>query len=294
MKAVVPSAQCAPAPDAAEDSGMSGQACHWEQHAKQWRFVGLPLRPSREDVRIMEGLARRYGQAPRMLALLFGVTPELAAMDWPDGTRLLAVDRSEGMIRHVWPQSGMGIASHMIRGDWNALPIRGGSLDMVIGDGFYTPLNYPQDYLRLGAELVRVLRPGGLYLIRAFIRPDVPETIRAIKADLFAARIGSFHAFKWRLAMALHGSLQEGVQLSEVWNQWHAMRCEADQAGVSLSWPAEEIATIDAYRGVAARYTFPTLAELRDVLQPHFIEKECHIPGYELGGRCPILLLARR
>lgn len=294
MKAIVTPAQCAPAPDAAGDFDMDGHECHWEQHAKQWRFVGLPLRPAREDVRIMEGLVKDYGQGRHLLALLFGVTPELAAMDWPEGARLLAVDRSEGMIRHVWPRSGLGVASHMIRGDWNALPIRGGSLDMVIGDGFYTPLNYPQDYLRLGYELYRVLRPGGFYLIRAFIRPEVAEGIHVVKHDLFAGRIGSFHAFKWRLAMALHGSLHEGVRLSEVWNQWHAMRCEADQLGVPLNWPEEEIATINAYRGVETRYTFPTLAELRDALHPLFIEKECHIPEYELGERCPILLLARR
>jgi SAM-dependent methyltransferase len=242
----------------------------------------------------MEELARKYGQERHLLALLFGVTPELAAMNWPDGARLLAVDRSEGMIRHVWPQTGLGVASHMIRGDWNALPIRGGSLDMVIGDGFYTPLNYPRDYLRLGSELFRVLRSGGAYLIRAFIRPDVAEGIDAVRRDLMAGRIGNFHAYKWRLAMALHGSLHEGVRLSDVWAQWHAMRGEADQLGMQLDWPAEEIATIDAYRGVETRYTFPTLTELREALHPHFIEQECHIPGYELGERCPILLLTRR
>lgn len=284
----------APAPAASTARGTDRHESHWEQHARQWRYVGGPLRPCEEDVRIMERLVRSHRQGHALLALLFGVTPELAAMRWPEGTRLLAVDRSEGMIRDVWPHSGLDVAAHVIRGDWNALPIRDGSLDLVIGDGFYTPLNYPRDYLRLGSELFRVLRPGGHYLIRVFIRPDRPETLEAVRQDFLAGRIISFHAFKWRLAMALHGSLDAGVRLADIWDQWQVMRREADRQGLKPDWPEAEVATIDAYRGVATRYTFPTLAELRDILRPHFIEQECHFPAYELGERCPILLLARR
>ena len=52
------------------------------------------------------------------------------------------------------------------------------------------------------------------------------------------------------------------------------------------------IATIDAYRGAPACYSFPTLAELRAVLAGAFSEQACRMLDYELGERCPILLLA--
>lgn len=267
---------------------------HWERHARQWRHVGLPLRPSPDDVRIMQNLIRSLDPGRFKRALLFGVTPELATMDWPDGTRLLAVDRSEGMIRHVWPRSGLTVAAHVICGNWNRLPVADGSLDMVVGDGFYTPQTYPGDYLRLGAELHRALRPGGCYLIRVFVRPEEREGMDAIQRDFLAAGIGTFHALKWRIAMALHGSLEDGVRLADVWRHWTTMRAEAERLGIAPAWPPEEISTIDAYRDMEARYTFPTLAELREILGAHFIELACHVPGYELGDRCPILMLTRR
>lgn len=266
---------------------------HWEQHALNWRHVGLPLRPTGQDVRIMESLlAAHLDQAARVL--LLGVTPELARLRWPDRTHLLAVDRSAGMIQRVWPGDALALDAQVIRGDWNALPLSDGCRDTVIGDGFYTPLAYPSDYRRLGRELARVLRPGGLYLIRAFVRPDAAESLEAIEADLLAGRIGTVHALKWRLAMLLHDDLATGVRLDAVWRLWDDLRAQPAVADRLRQWPAEEVATLEAYRGAPGRYTFPTLTELRAALAPDFTELDCRLPDYELGDRCPILLLETR
>jgi hypothetical protein len=60
-------------------------------------------------------------------------------------------------------------------------------------------------------------------------------------------------------------------------------------------WSAEELRTIEAYRDVAARYAFPTLAELRDVIGEAGLDVvSVSTPGYELGERCPTLVLGRR
>ena len=59
--------------------------------ARHWNLLGPPLRPSRDDVAILEGVVQSLHTAPRVL--LLGVTPELATLAWPAGTELVAVDR---------------------------------------------------------------------------------------------------------------------------------------------------------------------------------------------------------
>ena len=227
-------------------------------------------------------------------ALLLGVTPELASMNWPDGTRLLAVDRCKGMINQVWPKQGLPTMAWVIRGDWHRLPVRSASIDLVIGDGFFAPLVYPKDYLSLGAEIRRVLGPGGRYVIRPFVRPQHPETLAAIDDDLWSGKIGNFHVLKWRLAMSLHGSLDQGVCLKDVWTTWNQLTADTRVLVQRPGWHREEIDTINAYRDRDTIYTFPTLAELRQILATDFVELDCQFPEYELGECCPTMVFSTK
>lgn len=265
--------------------------------------MGAPLRPLAEDVSLFERLVgaaagERAGRAVRRAALL-GVTPEIARMRWPRGTRLAAFDRCPGMIAEVWPRAALApeTRAHATRADWRVLPVADGTFDVVVGDGCYTLLDAPAGFRGLGAEAARVLAPGGAFVMRFFVRPERAEPLDDVFAALAAGEIGSFHAFKWRLAMALHGTLAEGVAVAAVWAAWAswvAREGGADALAARLGWPAAEVRTIDAYRDAPARYTFPTLAEARELLGEHFVERGCHVGAYELGERCPTLLLTPR
>jgi hypothetical protein len=93
--------------------------------------------------------------------------------------------------------------------------------------------------------------------------------------------------------MALHEGLDRGVGVGRVWEAWHEARLDVHDLAERTGWHVEEIQTIDAYRGSPARYTFPTLEEARGYLSADFEEISCHFPDYELGERCPTLLLRR-
>lgn len=272
---------------------------HWNQHARQWQFVGPPLRPTREDVDLFvrlvdEGLPRTRtpGRPPR--AALLGVTPELASMRWPEGMRLAAFDRCPGMLTEIWPGASLAPSAAAVRADWRELPVADGTFDVVVGDGCYTLVDSVAGYRALGAAVARTLAPDGAFVMRFFVRPETPEVLADVFAALRAGRIGSFHAFKWRLAMALHGTLDEGVRVAAVWKAWHEHEGDADGLAARLGWRVAEVRTIDAYRQADARYTFPTLAEAREILALHFVEETCCFARYELGDRCPTLRLRRR
>ncbi|MGH8671833.1 MAG: methyltransferase domain-containing protein [Burkholderiales bacterium] len=268
---------------------------HWNKHARQWQHIRPPLRPCREDIDILEraiAIWHRSRQSGSIRALLLGVTPEIATLCWLKRTDLLALDLSHAMLHNVWP--GSRLAAVAACADWARMPLADGSRDVVVGDGCYTLLGYPQGYREVTTEVRRVLSADGLFIMRFFVRPDQPEPLENVWFDLRAGCIGNFHILKWRLAMALHGSLEEGVRLADVWEAWSTSVPDHTALGESLHWPVEEIATIDAYRGVAARYTFPTLAEARATLSAAFSEIGCHVPSYELGQRCPTLVMSAR
>lgn len=268
---------------------------HWQQHAAQWHLLGSPLRPCFEDTRLFEEIVRSWAVAAgcsRPLALLLGVTPELADMGWPPETRLLAVDHCLGMIAKVWPKNAAR-AALAVRGEWQALPLAAGTTDIVLGDGCFTLLSYPGGAQKVIVELAEILSPRGCLALRLFVRPRQRERVDQVFADLQEGQISSFHALKWRLAMALHGpTAEDGVRLADVWQVWQD--APVDKAAIisERGWSPTTMATIDNYQGRSARYTFPTLEEIRRAFSPYFQEEACLFGQYELAQRCPILVFS--
>lgn len=267
---------------------------HWNQHAVNWRHFDSPLRPIEEDIRWFEQALPASGSVKRRKALLLGVTPELACMQRPEQLDLYAVDQCVSMIRNVWPQSEYERSS-VFCGDWFRIPFPDHSLDAVLGDGVLVFFPFvgvsASGGKALLTEIKRVLHPAGRLLLRVFIRPDNNESLEAIHSDLFAGRIGSFHAYKWRLAMAMHGNISDGVRPAEVWRKWREFVPDSSVLAKTTGWHENAIATIEAYRDSSAVYYFPTMNELREMLGHEFAIVDSYISGYELGERCPLLAL---
>lgn len=269
---------------------------HWNAYAARFRHVGPPLRPGAADVSHLRDAVSRH--APRDMvsgqALLLGVTPEIADIAWDPPLQLLAIDQSAGMIQGIWPGDTARRRARV--GDWLTLAppsdVRG--FELVVGDGVLTLFEYPAGYAVLGAALARLLRPGGLLAVRLFCRVEPSESVSDVMQALWAGRIGNFHAFKWRLAMALQGDATRGVRLADIWS------CFVEQAGSvralaeRTAFPEPEVSTIEGYRGVQACYSFSTELEVVELLAPHFELLETWHGSYELGERCPHLTLRRR
>jgi SAM-dependent methyltransferase len=263
----------------------------WEREWLWWHRLGTPLRPAAEDIEILgrliaQGCGARGCRQPE--AVLLGVTPEIASMQWPIGTRLLAIDRSQGMIDNVWPKQPFARAT-VISGEWTKMPMVAGSYDVATGDGCFSQLSYPEGYDALVQELRRILKPGGLFAMRAFVRPEPAESVEALLADLNAGKIRNFHVFKWRFNMALQSDIAAGVRLRDIWDAFTGEFGDPSALAAQRGWPFETVETIHAYREVDARYTYPTLSELREKLAC-FSEVACVYPTYEMADRCPTLL----
>jgi len=263
---------------------------HFSQLAAKWSHFGPPLRPSPDDTAAVQRAVSQM--PPGSHAVVLGLTPEIIGCDWPAHVTLTAIDHSPAMIAALWPPEKAPAKARAVLGDWCAMPLASGSVDLVAGDGCYVLLDYPDGYAALACEVRRVLRPGGRYVMRVFLRPECGETVAQVAQALADGAVGSVHALKLRLLAAVHGASGKGSRLDEVWRAWSAMasRLPARLAGVR-GWTPEEIVGVESYRDMQARYYLPTLAEARRTLQQWFVETDCACGRHELADRCPTFVL---
>ncbi len=267
---------------------------YWDLLAGQFQHQHPPLRPCSEDIRIYEH-AMQPGQSEpprsRTRALLLGVTPEIVGLAWPAGTDLLAAEKSQPMIDRFWPGNLPG-RRQVVRENWFNLKLEDHSLDLVVGDGVLTSLNYPDQYCQLARLISRWLKPEGRLILRVFARPPKPDSWTEILADLKAARISKFDILKWRLAMVLQKDIREGVVLNEVYRAWATLEREHALLLSQAGWPRATMDTIKLYDGRMERYTFPTVEELDEAFLPVLQRVSWVEPGYDFGHCCPIVSYA--
>ncbi len=224
--------------------------------------------------------------SPNASCLLLGVTPELARLP----VRMTAIDNNAAMIAVLWSANQPEHAA--IQGDWLDMPFQKNSFTHILGDGSLTLLAYPLQYQQLFTHLNQLLKPDGKVLLRLFINPEQGETCAHVCQQAMHGQIGSFHAFKWRLSMAL--SAESGLPNICVGNT-HATfnRLLPDRSALveATGWHLDDIATIDLYRGSVAQYSYPTLAQVRRILLPEFRETDLLQGSYELAERCPTIML---
>ncbi len=271
---------------------------HWRPFAGQWALFSSPARPCAEDVRILEEMiaagTNLFVTTARKRAWLLGITPEIAMANWPREVDLLAVERVQAMIDSTWP--GDTECRQAICADWTHAPFPDESFDLVIGDGCLMVVGFPDELSRLLASVHRCLRRDGYLLLRLFCRPDAAETPDAVIAELHSGAIGSFQAFKWRLAMAVQGIADApDVAVDDVWQIWNAAQIDTGTLAQARGWTPVQIGTMEFYRGSPARYNFMRFDDtIRHLQRAGFDLLATRTGSYELAERCPHVLLRKR
>lgn len=270
----------------------------WQRNSALWQQLASPLRPSAEDIDLYQKALKAWrnwhgDEADKVL--LLGVTQELRAMPWPADATLLSCDHSRPMIDNLWHGAGFpGRCALPVCADWQTMPLPSGSRNIAIGDGWASMLS-PEVLERVIGELQRVLEPGSLLATRLYLFPEHAENPTDVVASALKGEMHSFHAFKWRLNMAVQSEKTErGVRLADIWDCFTAL--VPDRQGLSdrTGWSPETIATIDSYRSAQGRYYYHRLDTYVGLLEPAFEIVSIDYPGYELGERTPIIAARRR
>jgi len=266
---------------------------HWVEFRRHWDQVGPPLRPSSVDIAwYLDGIDRWAHDHGPPRALILGVTPELYDLPWPKGTSLLAMDHTPEMITALWP----GPRHAVVCADWRAMPLTARSRDIVLCDGGISLLDYPHGQEAVVRTLRRVVAPGGLCMLRLFVPPARRETPDAVLRDLLAGRIANLNLLKLRLAMALQKDFAQGVPLKRVWEAFHRAAPDFGGLAARLGWSLDHLSVINVYRDSDTRYYYLRVADVCGLFCGHpggFTLERVEVPTYELGERCPIVVLRR-
>ena len=252
-----------------------------------------PLRLSDQDVQMYTNAVKEcLDKTAQPRVLVMGATPEFFSMPWPDKTDLLAIDRSELMLRELWP----GPTGNTVCEDWTQMSLEDASRDIALCDGGLIMLDYPDQLDRLVGELARVLAVGGLFTTRAFVSGTVTEDAALVMSDFLDGRISNSSILKLRLAIALTPDSTTGVLLHDVWKFYH----DSIPGDCSLSeltgWSNDELQFIEAYKNSDERYRFPDVDELCDTFCKSTGEFECisiQIPDYELHEHMRVVTFQR-
>jgi SAM-dependent methyltransferase len=268
---------------------------HWSRMAHLWRLVGPPLRPAAADLAIFQGAIDQWrtehSAPPRTLIL--GVTPELHALDWPGGTVLRALDGSPQMIGEVWP----GPPGSALLGSWTDIPLADACCDIVLCDGGFGMLPYPQGQAALLSELRRVLADGGIFAVRLFAPQGRTGSVAEVFSRLAANHIPGLDSLKLRLWGALHGDATQGVRPRDVVAHILSAAGSFDRLAADHGWPLEHVQSLELHRESSASYHLTDAAEVIRMAceEPGGFEIQAVVePAYELGTCCPILVLARK
>ena len=276
---------------------------HWAKVANAYSQLESPLRPCAEDIVIMERLINKAASysdysdnpigPPKPNALLLGVTPAIATMAWPSNTNLLAIDSSE---EACYARYGPGIElvhGRLDLGNWLSLPLEDASCSIVVGDGSFNCLEFPNGVEQLAASVARVLRDDGILVLRLFTQPARPQKPERVWQALITGKLHTFDGFRFLLMTSLVDA-HYNVRVSDVWEYWLDAKLD-QQAILDINgWSAKRFETIAYYQNSSVVYSFPTLPAAEQLLAHYFEKLDMAIPSYQVGDCCPILLLRKR
>lgn len=267
---------------------------HWNDQAKQWKYITEPLKPSAIDISNLTRWIHRFYENNKkpLTILLLGVTPEIVNIHWPKDTRLFTIDKNMAMITSILPRSTQSITPLPIVADWLNLPLKPSTFDVVMGDGCYNLLSF-SDYDHLTHAIKSLLKKNGVFIFRFFLRPELKESLETLQLEIANQRIDNFSAFKLRLLMALHDDLK-GICLKTVWDCWNQhFKPLLITYKQQLGWSDDTVNVIHNYKDLDIFYTFPTLAETKNHLRKYLNEQEIFKPSYTLGMNCQTLKFSK-
>ena len=263
---------------------------YWHNICLYWQHLGSPLRPSCQDLQIIQRSIDAFHKAPQNIRLLlFGVTQELLGLDWPITTQITAVEKSSKMIELLWKEHKNN--RQVICGDWLRQSFSQ-KFNLVLGDGIFCSLN-PQQQQSLFAKAYDFLETEGLCIFRLFVLDNSKNT-QELFDQLWTNEMANFHLFKIRLAMSLQNDPQQGVKLASVFDVWDQANIHVEKLAAQTGWKEEEINTISIYENKDTVYYFSTQDDYLKLAEDYFEVVDICVPDYDGGTMFPTVVLKKK
>lgn len=262
-----------------------------------WKYTTLnlkppvrpPWHPSREDAAFMrEWTSPVLEKTSVRKVLVLGVTPEIVQLEWPACAHVVGIDSSPAMISSLWPGTASALA-HVICARWQQIPVKDAQFDAVVGDGSLNALPGVEQYRHVLSEVSRVLRPGGVLVLRCFVRPAHIETPERVLSKALEGEFPTTAAFRLRFAFAV-ADADGSIGLATLHDAFNELVPDRDALARITGWPRRDIDRVDTDKDSRVRLTFPTQSQLIALSEPVFRIKDTARGTYTQAEHCPTFL----
>lgn len=266
----------------------------WSNVSQLWNLLGPPLRPSRQDVQIISNITKKLfpDKSRQLKILILGVTPEFTEISLPNHSTFYAIDRSKEMIADVWN----GDFCNAVCCDWSNIPWLGNSFDLVLCDGGFQLLSFPDSILTVTKHIERILKPDSAFICRFFCKSIPPCTPYQVIESIENGHIASANELKLRLGSALQVDHIKGVAFDDIWKFFQSINRPHEKIANDLGCSIEELNTINLYKNNFAKIRF---YDQQFIL--NFIENNSSLSAdqvvrgnYPHSAACPIVSFKKR
>ncbi len=146
----------------------------WSKIANSWEtYFTPPSRPSKEEVKKYKDWLRDIFKSKKVLnGLVLGATPELRDILNELNFKTYAIDINmemilalEGLVKHKNPDEVL------IKSNWLGNPLADKYFDVILGDAVLPNIPW-ESRERFYKEIIRMLKPHGYFINRAFFVPE--------------------------------------------------------------------------------------------------------------------------
>ncbi len=263
----------------------------WQSIANTFFDIQPPLRPGVEDITIFASLVSELRHTTKHStgnALLLGVTPEIATLDWPSNMTLTAIDTQAAMIDRVWPGDIAGKRKAQL-GNWLNPVVNPGSIDMILGDGCLNLQSFPDGYHQFADSMRAKLRPGGALVTRVFVNPSVGESLKNLESELRSHNVNTVEALRLRTGMSLVTRNNPNVAYRKIWQTLMQLADRLDISNLPESRQTV-LKSIAHYEKNDGSMSFPWVDQITDVLSNYFVNTKVIIPECDFGRCAPIIV----
>ncbi len=157
-----------------EEGGIKATSLPWQQVAYMWKtYFTSPSRISKQEVeKYREWLQRINPDGQPLKGLVLGATPELRDALFDFGYSVYSIDINMDMFLAMDELlKSRNPSEILLNANWLDNQLPAASFDVVVGDAVLPNVPW-NERLHLLSEVKRVLKPGGIFLTRAFCVPE--------------------------------------------------------------------------------------------------------------------------
>lgn len=272
----------------------------WKKIAEEWKTYFAP--PSRtspgEEEQYRKWLAELAIGKESQKGLVLGATPELRDGMVEHGYDLTSVDINPEMFRAMDElRKSIAPNEQLIEASWLDMPLEDDSFDVVVGDAVLPNVPW-EERDRFLSEIKRVLKPGGVFLTRAFYVPrekrfssidEIFEHFSKKEATVQSTVEMAFELLMLTHDDALHaGSFTEAKRLLDEYHKKHGATFESE----NLQKMHDVIESYWLTKLLGKTWIFAYREEEEEQYRKHFtIEKTFESPDHDYSHLTPMYFL---